>query len=305
MKKLETLNSYQTHLESVLRIMIVFIFVMISSIYSNGQDLKHLRSFMQAGPTPPHAIPYGNNSAAGHFINTGDAKIYYEVYGKGKPLVILHGGIFGSTFEMGRFIDSLSKSYQVIAISTRGHGKSEMGTTADYAQKAKDVYAIVQATTKDSVTILGFSDGAYTGYYFAGLYPQRAKKLIAIGAGEWTKGSRVFNITSKDALQLDSLYWKQQMALKPDPEKADLWLKSTTNYYNSVSIGKAEFEKVRCPVLLMAGELDQNAPLKTVIAAYGMFSNVQLAIIPNAPHPAFQTNFAAVWACIVPFLNKN
>ncbi|MBD1362617.1 alpha/beta hydrolase [Mucilaginibacter sp. ZT4R22] len=285
-----------------------YLLIVISLIFSLGidaQDLKHLRSFMQAGPNPPKAVPYGNNPKAGHYLNTGNARIYYEVYGKGKPFVVLHGGVFGSTYEMGRFIDSLSKSYQVIAISTRGHGRSEMGTTEPtYEQKANDVNAILNAVAKDSAIVLGFSDGGYTGYYFAGLYPDKVKKLITIGAGEWLKGSRSFNITRKDAFELDSLYWKQQLALNPHPEKFDEWLVSINQYFNTVNISREVFGKVRCPVLLMAGELDQNATLKTVIAAYYMFPKVQLAIIPNAPHPAFQVNFPAVWADIIPFLQQ-
>ncbi|WP_432328503.1 alpha/beta fold hydrolase [Mucilaginibacter sp. P25] len=202
--------------------MMVVIISLICSLVTNAQDLKHLRSFMQSAPTPAGAIPYGNNLKAGHYLNTGNARVYYELYGKGKPFVILHGGVFGSTYEMGRFIDSLSKNYQVIAISTRGHGKSEMGTTEPtYEQKANDVNAIVSAVTKDSAIVLGFSDGGYTGYYLAGLFPDKVKKLITIGAGEWLKGARPFNITRKDAFGLDSLYWKQQLALNPHPEKFD------------------------------------------------------------------------------------
>lgn len=284
---------------------LLFILLTALNLSTYSQDLKHLRSFMQAGPTPPNEIPYGNNPKAGHYMNVDGTKIYYEVYGKGKPFVILHGGVFGSTYEMARFIDSLSKTYQVIAISTRGHGKSEVGNTEpSYEQKAKDVYAIVQAATKDSVTVLGFSDGGYTAYYFAGIYPEKVRKVIAIGAGEWSRGSRTFNITRKDAFGLDSLYWKQQVALMPQPDKMDSWLVSINKYYNSLDIDKEVFQKVKCPVLLMAGENDQNAKLKTVIAAYDMFPKVQLAIIPNAPHPAFLVNFPAVWACIVPFLNN-
>lgn len=54
----------------------------------------------------------------------------------------------------------------------------------------------------------------------------------------------------------------------------------------------------------MAGELDPNAPLPTVIAAYYMLPNSQLAIIPNAGHGAFIDNFQAVWDCVVPFLSE-
>ncbi|WP_229253832.1 alpha/beta fold hydrolase [Dyadobacter sp. NIV53] len=260
---------------------------------------------MQPGPTLSSQVPYGNNVKAGHYVKSGDARIYYEVYGKGRPVVILHGGIFGSTYEMAQFIDSLSPQYQVIAISNRGHGKSEMGSgLATFEQKAKDIYKVIHAVTSDSVIVLGFSDGAYSGYYLASLYPEKVKKLIAIGAGEWTKGSRTFSLTAKQAFAMDSLYYKQQLALRPDPEKIDLWFSSINTYYNSVSIGKEILSSIHCPVLLIAGDRDQNAPIKTVIAACDMIPKVQLSIIPNAPHTAFLVNFPAVWDGIVPFLKQ-
>ncbi|RYF37996.1 MAG: alpha/beta hydrolase, partial [Chitinophagaceae bacterium] len=166
------------------------------TVSSQAQAPTKLRHFMQAAPTPAGAIPYGANPKAGRYVNVGDAKIYYEVYGKGAPIVVLHGGIVGSTYEMHPFIDSLKKSYLVIAVTTRGHGKSEMGSEAPtYQRKAEDVMAVINAVTKDSVMVLGFSDGAYTGYFLATAHPEKVKKLIAIGAGEWKQGFRTFNNT--------------------------------------------------------------------------------------------------------------
>lgn len=259
---------------------------------------------MQEAPSPAGTVPYGANPKAGHYLDTGGARIYYEVYGKGKPLVVLHGGMVGSTFEMHRFIDSLKKNYRVIAVSTRGHGKSEMGSLVpSYERKAEDVNAIINAVTKDSVTVLGFSDGAYTGYFLAASHPDKVKKLIAIGAGEWKQGFRTFDNSRKLFFSMDSLYFKQQLKLMPEPERFDEWLGALNKYYNSVNIGKETLGKIKCPVLVMAGEKDQNAPLKTVIAAYEMIPNAQLSIIPNAPHPVFLTNFPAVWTSMLPFLN--
>jgi pimeloyl-ACP methyl ester carboxylesterase len=272
--------------------------------YSQKQAPKQLRAFMQSAPSPANAIQYGNNPKAGHYIKSGDAKIYYEVYGKGKPLVILHGGVVGSTFEMHEFIDSLSIRYQVIAVSTRGHGKSEMGSQApSFTVKAEDVNAIIAKETKDSVTVLGFSDGAYTGYFLAASHPEKVKNLIAIGAGEWKQGFRTFNNTRSLIFNLDSLYFTQQLALMLQPQKYDEWLETLNKYYNTVNVSKETLSRIQCPVMVMAGELDQNAPLKTVIAAYEMIPHAQLSIIPNAPHPVFLVNFPAVWASIQPFLN--
>lgn len=256
--------------------------------FSQQMAAKQLRHFMQAAPLFSNAIRYGANPEAGHYAKSSDAKIYYEVYGKGAPLVILHGGIVGSTYEMHEFIDSLSKHYQVIAISTRGHGKSEMGSGAPtYEKKAEDVSTVIGAVTKDSVTVLGFSDGAYTGYFLAALHPDKVKKLIAIGAGEWKQKFRTIEFSRSSLFSMDILYFHQQLALMPEPERFDERLATVNAYYNSVSIGKETLGIIKCPVLVMAGELDQNAPLKTVIAAYEMIPHAQLSIIPAAPHPVF------------------
>ncbi|WP_188929004.1 alpha/beta fold hydrolase [Dyadobacter endophyticus] len=277
--------------------------LVLAGVNALGQDSKQLRHFMQQGPLPSTAVPYGNNPKAGHYVKSGDARIYYEVYGRGKPIVIMHGGIFGSTVEMGRFIDSLSKNNKVMAVSTRGHGKSEMGKSEpNYEQKARDINAIIQEETSDSVTVLGFSDGAYTGYYLAATFPAKVKKLVAIGAGTWKKGWRDFKVTKEMAFGLDSLYWKQQVTLSPEPQRIDEWFTSISKMYSSIEVKKDLFKAIKCPVLVLSGELDQNAPLETVIDAYRLIPRAQLGIIPSAPHPVFLVNFDAVWASMKPFL---
>ncbi len=280
-----------------------FAFVFLCS-YSQAQRPQPLRHFMQQGELPAGKIPYGNNPRAGHYAVSGDAKIYYEVYGKGKTIVILHGGIFGSTYEMYRFIDSLSKKYQVIAVSTRGHGKSELGSGAiTHEQKANDVMAVINAVTKDSVTILGFSDGGYAGYKLASLYPGRVKRLVAIGATALYPGLRNFGFDVKQAVALDPLYWNQQRRLMPEPEKLQTMFTRLGTMYNQLTLDSAFFQTIQCPTLVMAGDRDPGNPPARVVATAGMIPNSQVAIIPAAGHGVFLENFNAVWACIVPFLN--
>ena len=89
--------------------LIIFLIVVTSwSAGAQNETAKPLRHVFQT--TEPSKIPYGNNPKVGHYANAGDAKIYYEVYGKGEPFVLLHGGIFGATIEMAQLIDSLSKT---------------------------------------------------------------------------------------------------------------------------------------------------------------------------------------------------
>jgi len=122
---------------------------------------------------------YGNNAAAAHYLNVGDANIYYEIYGSGKPVVLLHGGIWGYLDDYKDLIPVLSKKYQVIAIATRGHGKSELGSEKfSYQLFSEDSYKVIKHVTKDSVIVIGFSDGADQAYYLAANHPEVVKKLI-------------------------------------------------------------------------------------------------------------------------------
>lgn len=247
-------------------------------------------------------IDYGNNQSTGNYVQAGDAKLYYEVYGEGEPIILLHGGIMGYIDEMAGFIEKLKPNYQVIAVATRGHGKSEIGTAKiTYELKANDVMAVINAVTKDSVIILGFSDGAYTGYKTASMYPNRVKRMVAIGAGEQTPGLRKVNFNGPIFDPTNEI-WTQKKKLMPEPGRlVDFW-GDMEQFYNSMRADKALFNSIKCPTLVLSGELDRNAPLATVIATYQMIPDSQLAIIPNTGHVVFLQNFEAVWACIGPFL---
>ncbi|ERM83319.1 hypothetical protein P872_16705 [Rhodonellum psychrophilum GCM71 = DSM 17998] len=284
---------------------LLFSLGLLISFSSFGQTpiAKPMRHFMQQNPSSAGAISYGNNPSAGRYVNVGDAQIYYEVYGTGDPILILHGGLLGSTFEMHQFIDSLSQSFQVIAISTRGHGKSELGTQPlSVEQKAGDIMAVVNAVTDECVSIIGFSDGGFGGYMFASLYPERVKKLIVIGAGEQTPKLRKMEFNAVELFQNDPAYMEQQLALMPEPNRLMELGNQIADFYNSTSISKDMLEKIQCPVLVMAGEKDRNASMETVINAYRMIPNSQLSIIPNGSHGVFLENFPAVWYSLVPFL---
>jgi len=251
-----------------------------------------------------NGISYGNNPDAGHYVQSVDAKLYYEVYGSGETIVLLHGGIMGYVDEMAGFIEKLKPNFRVIAMATRGHGKSEIGTgPITFEMKARDVMAVVNAVTGEKVTILGFSDGAYTAYKVASMFPERVKKLIAIGAGEQMPGLRQV-VFSGPGFNPDNEMWKAKKKLMPEPERLPEFWKSMEKFYNGMEAGKELLMSIQCPVLVMAGERDMNAPLPTVVNAYNMIPNSQLSIIPNAGHVVFTQNFQAVWESRVPLLKN-
>jgi pimeloyl-ACP methyl ester carboxylesterase len=283
-------------------ILALLLSLLIFPTYSQQKESHAMKSFMSSF-SQTGTIPYGNNASAGHYANVGDAKIYYEIYGKGKPLVMLHGGIAGSTYEMRELIDNFSKYYQVIAISTRGHGKSELGTKPHtYEQKAKDVVAVLDQVTKDSVTVFGFSDGGYTGYYLASMFPERVKQMVIMGAAETHPGDYKINLKVADMMQLDKPYWEQQLKLMPEPNRLQEMFDKVSDATAKMLVSNDFFATIKCPVLVMAGNHDQFVSIQRVVNASRMIPNAELAIIPNATHTAFLENFPAVWAVTSSFL---
>jgi pimeloyl-ACP methyl ester carboxylesterase len=272
----------------------------VSNIY--GQ--QNLRRAFQP-PNVVYKTPYGNNPKAGRYAQAKDAKIYYEVYGKGQPIVLLHGGLFGSTVEMTEFIEKLKKNHQVIAISTRGHGKSELGSEpVSLEQRATDAMAVINAVTKDSVTVIGFSDGGYAAYQLAAMFPDRVKKMVVMGAGELYPGLRTFNFTAKQAMDMDKPFMEQQLKLMPEPNKLEDMFAGVCACYNKLTVGKDLLGAIKCPVMVMAGDNDGGNTVEHVTNAARMIAKHHIAIIPNTGHGCFLENFDAAWSSINPFLKN-
>jgi pimeloyl-ACP methyl ester carboxylesterase len=284
-----------------IKLLLTIIFLIIMSNIQAQQTLR--RAFQP--PNVAYKIPYGNNPTAGNYAQTKGAKIYYEVYGKGQPVVLLHGGLFGSTVEMADFIEKLQLNYQVIAISTRGHGKSELGVEpVSLEQRANDAMAVINAVTKDSVIVIGFSDGGFSAYQLAAMYPNRVKKMVVMGAGELRPGDREFNFSAKQALQMDKAFIEQQLKLMPDPNRLEDMFAGVCACYNKVTVSKDLLSTIKCPVMVMAGDHDDGNPVERVVSAARYIPKHQISIIPNTGHGCFLENFEATWASISPFLKN-
>ena len=93
-------------------------------MYMKITPLFLLFSMTLLGKPATAQIHYGDNSAAGHYLSTRGFKLYYETYGQGEPLLLLHGN-GGSIESMANQIPFFSSHYKVIALDTRGHGKSK------------------------------------------------------------------------------------------------------------------------------------------------------------------------------------
>ena len=282
----------------------IFVGLLSLSLIGGSATADAARYFMQ-GDAQGSSTPYGDNLKVGKYAQAGDAKIYYEVYGKGEPILILHGGGVGSPYEMGKIIDVLKKNYKVIVMSTRGHGRSEIGhSPMTYKQKADDAVAVLNAVGEKSAQIIGFSDGAYTAYEIAALYPERVERIAAIGAGTLQKNFFGDSMSLADLEKIDAEFIAEQKKIRPEPERWQEFCDKYMNFWHNMSVGAETFDKIKCPVLLIVGDEDDHAPVITVLQAHQLIKNSRLCVVPKAWHSAFIDNYEMTSTAIFQFVNS-
>ena len=193
---------------------------------------------------------YGDHASAGHTVAVNGVELYYETYGEGEPLLLLHGNsqsILAFTHQIPEF----AKHYRVIAVDTRGQGKStEDGQRYTYELFAEDMKALLDELGLDSVNVVGWSDGGNTGLLLAMKYPKKVKKLVTMGANIYINNTVIDKSVLKEAE-------KRQKAFAADTSRA------AQNAARLMALLQTEPHRVyedlrgiRCPVLVMAGEND-------------------------------------------------
>ena len=241
--------------------------------------------------------PFGDNPDAGRYAEVNGIRIYYETYGEGEPLLLLHGNRSSiSLFQLQ--IPALEKHYKVIAVDTRGQGKStEDGKLYTYDLFAEDMNALLNHLHLDSVNVLGWSDGGNTGLIMAMKYPKKVKRLVTMGAvvfidhtvvDEW-----VYKAVQKQLKEFkeDTSYTSQN-----NWRLANLLLTEPNHTFD-------ELKAIQCPVLVMAGEKDVIREEHTKgIASH--IPNGTLMIVPKATHEFPTDDPAAFNKAVLEFLKK-
>jgi pimeloyl-ACP methyl ester carboxylesterase len=128
---------------------------------------------------PASIIPYGDNKDAGNYAVLNGVNLYYEIYGIGNPLVLIHGN-GGNIAGMKYQIEYFARSYKVIAIDCRGRGKSELGKDSlTYMQMTGDVASLLDYLHLDSAYVIGRSDGGIIGLLMGIYFPLSGIPLLA------------------------------------------------------------------------------------------------------------------------------
>ncbi|WP_253906536.1 alpha/beta fold hydrolase [Chitinophaga sp. SYP-B3965] len=259
-----------------------------------------------------------NKPSASGYAPVNGTEVYYEVYGDGMPIVLLHGAYMTIDKNWGQFIPELSKTRKVIAIELQGHGHTPFSERKlSRTTLASDVEGVMDYLKIDSADVAGYSFGGSVAYQFAIQSPKRLRKLVIISAAYKSSGwmPEVNNAFKnlKPELFANSPMQAAYDAVAPDKTK---WTKFVEQMIVSAGepydLGDANIAKITSPVLLIAGDndgLDKIELVKTfqllggaVVADFGAISKSQLAIIPSQGHVSLMSQTTTILTYLDSFL---
>ncbi|SDC44844.1 alpha/beta fold hydrolase [Pedobacter soli] len=252
------------------------------------------------------------------YATANGTKVYYEVYGEGKPIVLLHGAYYTIEMNWAQLIPELAKTRKVIALELQGHGHTPYSDRKlSRATLASDVEQVMNYLKIDSADVAGYSFGGQIAYQFAIQSPKRLRKLVIISAAYKTEGwvpevSNVFKIMKPEFLA-NSPMQVAYNAVAPDKTK---WTKFVEQMIASAgepfNLGDENIAKITAPVLIISGDndgMDKIELAKTYkLLGGGVAADMQpmpkshLAIVPNQTHVSLMKQTKIIFEYLDAFL---
>ncbi len=224
-------------------------------------------------------LNYGSNPTAGKYIDLRGIKMYYETYGTGKPLLMIHGN-GGSGASFSENVSYFAKKYQVILLDSRAQGKSvDTKDSLSFEMMADDEAAFLTALHIDSAYVLGFSDGGINALCLAMRHPGKVIKIASTGANLWP-----------DSTAINPSSWKsdQKRFLTTDvksfktTEDKNRWKLFLLDWLQP-NITLESLHTIKCPSLIIGGDNDLINVQHTALI-FQHIPQAYLWILPNSGH---------------------
>ena len=233
--------------------------------------------------TPLDTTKFGGNPEVGKYADIRGFKMYYEIYGKGEPLLIIHGN-GGSIVNFSNQIPYFAKNYQVILADSRAQGKSvDPSDSLSYEMMTDDLNALLDQLGLKSCYVIGWSDGGINGLLLAIRHPDKVKKLAVTGANLWPDTTAVDPFVYNWAMKYNQnlLETMKKPGANIAQTKNQLKLAHLLSYEPHITI--QQLQTITCPTLVIGGDHDVIRPKHTMLIAQSI-PNSYLWIIPNSGH---------------------
>lgn len=244
-----------------------------------------LQLFAGIAFSQPKSIPYGNNPAAGKYYNIRGFKMYCEIYGKGKPLLMLHGN-GGDISAFAKNIPYFSKRYMVIVPDSRAQGKStDDRDSLSFEMMADDFAALLDEMHIDSSYVIGWSDGGINALLLAMRHPKKVKKLASTGANLWPDSTAIRPVDWKGERQEYNSYKHKWIITERQENNKKIFMLD----WREPHIHLLALRKIKCPSLIISGDHDVIV-LHHTVEIYQNIPRAYLWVLPNSPHATLQAH---------------
>ncbi|HET6996890.1 MAG TPA: alpha/beta hydrolase [Chitinophagaceae bacterium] len=246
-------------------------------------------------------------------------KMYYEIYGTGKPLLLLHGAFNTIDMSFGMLIPELSKTRQVIAVELQGHGRTnDIDRPFSLEAFADDVAALLKYLKIDSADIMGYSMGGLTAWQVAIRHPEVVRKLIIISAvykyEGWSPETRAIFPTLTAEMFTGSPIKTEYDKLAPDPGHWTQFINKMVKFVKTTfDFGADKIKAIKSPTLIISADGDGVMPEHAVemfrlrgggyMVDFGPAPKAQLAIFPGSSHISVMFQKDWLVSMITPFLD--
>jgi pimeloyl-ACP methyl ester carboxylesterase len=219
------------------------------------------------------------------FSEVNGIKMYYEIYGQGEPLVLIHGG--GSTIQttFGRVIPMLARHRKLIAVELQAHGRtSDRQQDESFEQDADDVATLLKNLDIDKADFFGFSNGGTTAVQIAIRHPEIVHKLILASALCKRNGmpAQFWDFMKQAQLASMPQHLKEAyLQVSPNPDGLQIMFdKDVKRMVNFKDIPDEQIESIKAPALIIIGDRDVIQP-EHALEMHRQIHNSELAIIPG------------------------
>jgi pimeloyl-ACP methyl ester carboxylesterase len=252
-------------------------------------------------------IVYGSNPNAGRYVHVNGIELYYEIYGTGHPLLLMHGN-GGSIYDLRYQIPKFAKHFEVIAVDSRAQGRStDSDAELTFTLMASDMAALLDSLDIDSAYVVGWSDGAIVGLKLALDFPGKVAKLVADGANFVPDSTALPAEMLEDMRHtsfagLDSSAQKDVIAHSFFPERAGLIFDKLNRldlYHPHFTL--KQLGSIETPTLVMAGDHDLIIDTHT-LKLFHSLPHTQLCIVPGVDHGLLQEKPGLANEIIIQFL---
>ena len=223
------------------------------------------------------------------YADLDELRLYYEQYGAGAPLVLLHGGLHTIDLSFGVVIPALVEHHRIIAVELQAHGRTaDIDRPMTFEALAADVVGLLDHLGIDRADVFGFSLGGLVTYQLLIAHPQRIGKAVVAAADPHNhRGGEAYPERLPSAADFAAMRGRY-LAIAPDPSHFGAMMEKTAALVQGFGGWTDEqVGSIEAPVLVLIGDTDFIL-VPDAAAAAELLPHGQLAVLPGTTHTGFE-----------------